>query len=40
MTDVAERYAHLLNPIRDLAANWNIDVANELTEVCLMLKMF
>ena len=25
-------YAHLLQPIRDLAANWDIDVASELEE--------
>ena len=26
------KYAHLLQPIRDLAANWNVDVANELED--------
>ena len=26
------KYAHLLQPIRDLAANWDIDIANELEE--------
>lgn len=26
------RFGHLLNPIRDLAENWNIDVASELEE--------
>ena len=26
------RFAHLLQPIRDLAANWDIDVAKELEE--------
>eukprot|EP00457_Paulinella_chromatophora_P001918 gb/GEZN01001920.1/.p1 GENE.gb/GEZN01001920.1/~~gb/GEZN01001920.1/.p1 ORF type:complete len:787 (-),score=115.36 gb/GEZN01001920.1/:386-2716(-) len=26
------RFAHLLKPIRDLAANWNIDIATELEE--------
>lgn len=26
------RYRHLLQPIRDLAANWDIDVASELEE--------
>lgn len=26
------RFAHLLKPIRDLAENWNIDVASELEE--------
>ena len=32
------RFLHLLQPIRDLAENWNIDVASELedylNEVC------
>ena len=32
------RFSHLLQPIRDLAENWNIDVASELedylNEVC------
>lgn len=27
-----ERFSHLLQPIRDIAANWNIDVACELEE--------
>ena len=27
-----DKYAHLLQPIRDLAANWNINIANELEE--------
>jgi condensin-2 complex subunit H2 len=27
-----ERYAELLRPIRDLAQNWNIDVASELED--------
>ncbi len=31
-SEVDDRYAHLLQPIRDLAANWNIDIANELEE--------
>ena len=26
------RYSHLLEPIRDLAQNWEIDVATELEE--------
>lgn len=30
--DKAARYAHLLNPIRDLAQNWNIDVARDLED--------
>ena len=36
------RYAHLLEPIRDLADNWNVDIAAELedylNEVMLALK--
>lgn len=27
-----ERFAHLLQPIRDLAANWNVKIATELDE--------
>jgi hypothetical protein len=27
-----DKYTHLLQPIRDLAANWNINIANELGE--------
>jgi|AntRauTorckE5430_2_1112549.scaffolds.fasta_scaffold186848_1 hypothetical protein len=27
-----DRYKHLLQPIRDLAQNWGIDVADELTK--------
>eukprot|EP01138_Halocafeteria_seosinensis_P013316 gb/GECG01013602.1/.p1 GENE.gb/GECG01013602.1/~~gb/GECG01013602.1/.p1 ORF type:complete len:810 (+),score=155.22 gb/GECG01013602.1/:1-2430(+) len=30
--DTAERFSHLLQPIRDLAENWNIDVARELED--------
>lgn len=30
--DVEARFAHLLNPIRDLAKNWNIDLASNLEE--------
>ena len=30
--DAADKYAHLLNPLRDLASNWNIDVARELED--------
>ena len=26
------RYAHLLQPIRDLAGNWDINIADELEE--------
>ena len=32
MTDVETRFAHLLEPIRDLAQNWNVNIANELEE--------
>ena len=31
------RFAHLLQPIRDLAANWDIDVAKELEEYLVRL---
>lgn len=31
-TDIESRYAHFLQPIRDLADNWNIDLALELEE--------
>ena len=27
-----QRFAHLLDPIRDLALNWQVDVATELEE--------
>ena len=27
-----DKYAHLLQPIRDLAANWNINIASELED--------
>ena len=30
--DTQSRFAHLLQPIRDLAANWDIDVAKELED--------
>ena len=26
------KFAHLLQPIRDLAANWDINIANELED--------
>lgn len=32
MTQQAEAFAHLLQPIRDLAGNWNIDIAHELED--------
>jgi hypothetical protein len=31
-TEVEARFAHLLQPIKDLAQNWNIDIASELEE--------
>ena len=31
-TQNTQRFTHLLQPIRDLAENWNIDVASELEE--------
>jgi condensin-2 complex subunit H2 len=30
--DDNNRFAHLLQPIRDLSINWNIDIASELEE--------
>lgn len=32
MEDKESRYAHLLQPIRDLAKNWEVDVAKQLEE--------
>lgn len=32
MIDTDTRFGHLLEPIRDLAQNWSIDIANELEE--------
>ena len=35
MEDLEEennRFAHLLQPIRDLSINWNIDIASELED--------
>jgi condensin-2 complex subunit H2 len=32
------RYGHLLTPIRDLAANWSVDIAGELEEYLLELE--
>jgi Condensin II complex subunit CAP-H2 or CNDH2, N-terminal len=29
-TDLESRYAHLLQPIRDLAKNWDIDLGSQL----------
>ena len=30
------KFAHLLQPIRDLAANWDINIANELEDYLVM----
>lgn len=30
--DLASKYSHLLQPIRDLTKNWDIDVAAQLEE--------
>ena len=30
--DGASKFAHLLQPIRDLATNWDIDLASELED--------
>jgi len=30
--DAESRFAHLLQPIRDLITNWNIDLASELED--------
>ena len=30
--DFANKYSHLLEPIRDLAANWNVDIARTLED--------
>ncbi len=30
--DVESRFAHLLQPIRDLAKNWDIDIASQLED--------
>ena len=32
MANFQERYAHLLQPIKDLTKNWNVDVAAELED--------
>lgn len=31
------KFAHLLQPIRDLAANWDINIANELEDYLVSL---
>lgn len=39
MVDKADdsRYAHLLQPIRELSGNWNINIADELEEYLVSL---
>ena len=32
------KFAHLLQPIRDLAANWDINIANELEDYLVRVK--
>lgn len=39
-SDVASRYSHLLQPIRDLTKNWDIDVAAQLEEYLAEVRMF
>ena len=34
------KYKHLLQPIRDLAANWDINIANDLEEYLVRLQLF
>ena len=34
------KFAHLLQPIRDLAANWDINIANELEDYLVWLLPF
>ena len=38
MTQGEERYAHLLQPIRDLAANWSVNIANDLEDYLVRTK--
>ena len=33
------RFKHLLEPIRDLASNWNVDIAHDLEEYLNELEM-
>lgn len=33
------KFGHLLQPIRDLAANWDINIANELEDYLVRLSM-
>ena len=39
-SDVASRYSHLLQPIRDLTKNWDIDVAAQLEEYLAEVRNF
>ena len=39
-SDVASRYSHLLQPIRDLTKNWDIDVAAQLEEYLAEVRIF
>lgn len=39
-SDVASRYSHLLQPIRDLTKNWDIDVATQLEEYLAEVRIF
>ena len=32
LTDLETKYNHLLQPIRDLAKNWDVDIASHLEE--------
>ena len=34
------KFAHLLQPIRDLAANWDINIANELEDYLVWILPF
>jgi len=38
--DVQSRFAHLLQPIRDLATNWDIDLATELEDYLSEVKTY
>ena len=37
-SDIGTRFAHLLQPIRDLTKNWDIDVASQLEEYLSQVK--
>jgi len=38
--DGESRFAHLLQPIRDLATNWDIDLARELEDYLSEVRLF